>query len=104
VLVQRDNLFNITPQFGKSAGALIGKDQATITFISGVKATVVGSTSFPGGTVRFKGTVLFTSTSPASLGIVGGTGRYAHATGTVTEPATDSDPHNVRNTYRLKLP
>ncbi len=104
VLVQRDNLFNITPQLGKSAGALIGKDRATITLTSRVKATVAGTTTFPGGTVSFKGTVSFTSTRPAALQIVGGTGRYAHATGTVTEPATDSDPHNARNTYRLKLP
>jgi hypothetical protein len=104
VLVQRDNLFNITPQLGKSAGALIGTDRATITLSSRVTATVAGSTSFPGGTVRFRGTVSFTSTRPAALLIVGGTGRYVHATGTVTEPATDSDPHNARNTYRLKLP
>jgi len=27
VFVQRDNLFSITRQFGKSAGALIGKDR-----------------------------------------------------------------------------
>ena len=103
VLLQRDNLFNITPQLGKTAGALIGKDRATISLISQTKATVAGTTSFPGGTVRFRGTVSFTSTHPAALRIVGGTGRYARATGTVTEPATDSDPHNARNTYRLKL-
>ena len=104
VVAERDNLFNVARQLGKPAGALVGTDKATITFVSEAKATVAGSTSFPGGTITFRGKVSFTSTRPVSLRIVGGTGRYAHATGTVTEPATDNDPKNARNTYRITLP
>src|ERR1041384_2597034 len=104
VLVERDNLFNLARQLGKPAGALIGRDRATATFLSNTKAVVAGTTTFPGGTVAFRGTLSATSTRPVSLKIVGGTGRYAHATGTVTEPATDNDPKNARNTYRITLP
>jgi hypothetical protein len=104
VLVVHDRLFNLVRQFGKPAGALIGSDEGTITLGSGGKATVVGTTTLPGGTVRVKGTVFLTGTGPTSIRVVGGTGRYLRASGSETEPGTDRSPGSATNTYRLTLP
>jgi hypothetical protein len=104
VLHVRDRLYNRAPQFGKPSGALVGSDQGTVTFLSASKAIAVGSANFPGGTVRFKGTILLTSNRSWPLRVVGGTGRYAHAMGITTEPASDADPANATNIYRLVFP
>jgi len=103
VIVMRDNLFNRAPQLGRPAGAKIGTDLSRLRFLSGTVGVVVGSATFPGGTVRFKGRFSRTAKGLA-LTITGGTGRYAGARGTVTEPATDSDPQNATNTYHVRLP
>jgi hypothetical protein len=104
VIVERDNLFNVSRQLGKPAGTLIGTDRVTITLVTARTATIVGAATLLNGTVSFKGTVRLTDTQPISVRITGGTGRYAHAGGTMTEPGTDSDPSNAHNTYRITLP
>jgi Dirigent-like protein len=104
VVVQRDNLFNVVPQLGKPAGALVGTDRATITVINAKTALISGTATFLGSTLSFKDTIALTGTKPLSIRITGGTGRYRNAKGTMNEPGTDSDPNNARNTYRISLP
>ena len=103
-IVIRDNLFNRAPQLGKPAGAKVGTDQSKLTFLSGTRASVVGSARLPGGTVSFKGRLSTSATGVISLAITGGTGKYAGARGTVTEPASDNDASNATNTYHVILP
>jgi hypothetical protein len=103
VVVERDNLFNRVRQLGRGAGAKVGTDQVRVTFVNSRTANAVGSATFPGGTVRFKGRISAEG-STSSLTVTGGTGKYAGARGSVTEPASDSDPKNATNTYHLLLP
>ena len=104
ILVIRDNLFNRVAQLGRPAGVKVGADRSILTFVSGTAANLVGSASLPGGVVHFKGRVDQGATGILSMRITGGSGRFAGARGTVTEPASDSDPKNATNTYRLVLP
>jgi hypothetical protein len=101
VAVEHDDLFNTSSQFGKPAHALVGTDRATLTFLSKTSILVKGTARFPGGTVAFGGIAKETAaTVSLSLPVRGGTGRYAHAGGTVTAGGSAT---NV-NTYRLTLP
>jgi hypothetical protein len=99
VYVETDALFNVDPQFGKAARAQVGTDRATLTFRSATLVLVVGTAKLPGGTISFRGIVRFNATTAQSVTVVGGTGRYAHARGTVRS-GTQSEP---LNTYRLTL-
>jgi hypothetical protein len=103
VLVVRDRLVNLAPQLGRPTGASVGTDQARIRFLSAAEAEIVGSATFPAGSVRFRGRAAMHK-GKLVLSVTGGTGAYANARGTVVEPGTDSDPANARNTYRLSLP
>jgi hypothetical protein len=97
-LLMRDDLRNVTRQFGKSAGAVIGTDAAILTMTSKTAGTLVGIAVLPGGRVRIHG-VLHLKRASAPLVVDGGTGRYAHATGTLIVGAGA----NPLNTYRLTL-
>ena len=79
-VVMSDGLSNVLPQFGKPKGARIGVDVARVTYVREGVSRIVGITTFPDGTVRFEGTV---SAAGSRVRVVGGTGRYAGATGTV---------------------
>src|SRR4051794_1598739 len=103
VVVERDILFNRVRQLGLRAGAKVGTDQLRATFLNSRTANAVGSATFPGGTVRFQGRIA-AEASTSGLTVTGGTGKYAGARGSVTEPASDSDPKNATNTYHLLLP
>jgi hypothetical protein len=102
VILERDKLFNVVRQFGKPAGALVGSDHATITLVTATTATVSGTAVFPDGTITFKGTTHVISAAPTPIPIVGGTGRYKHAHGAISE--SGGDPSNARNTYKVTLP
>jgi hypothetical protein len=97
-LLERSRLLNVARQFGKPAGAVVGRDEALITLTSARAGTVEGVARFPGGTIRFRGVEQFAATAPIS--VTGGTGRYAHARGTLTIGKGDTP----LNTYRLSLP
>lgn len=94
-----DSLANLVPQFGKPKGAIVGADLARITFVREGVVRVVGIATFPDGTVRFEG-VLSSSTSAAR--VVGGTGRYAGATGTITVRDLPKQGEAV-NVYTIRL-
>jgi hypothetical protein len=104
VIVERDKLYNAARQFGKPVGALVGTDQAKITLLAGNTATLSGSASLPDGTLSFKATVHLISAGSTPIPIVGGTGRYAHARGSVTESSAAAGGNTALNTYKLTTP
>jgi hypothetical protein len=85
-----DRLYNAVPQFGKAKGALVGSDSATLTTLNGAQtAAFRGVARIPGGTVAVRGVV--TLAGQGSTNVVGGTGRFAKATGRVAVgPASKS--------------
>ena len=99
-LTVRDNLYNLVRQFGRRAGALVGRDRVTIRFKSATTATYVGTATLPDGTIRIRGVVA--KNDPPSV-VTGGTGRYAGAQGTMVEPGTSTNPNKAANVYRLVL-
>jgi hypothetical protein len=96
--IGRDKLINVVPQFGQKAGAVVGTDISTLTLTSRTTGTLTGTASVPGGTILFRGVGHLGVNIPAP--IVGGTGAFAGARGTVTAGAGNSPI----NTYRLSLP
>jgi hypothetical protein len=102
VIVERDRLVNAAPQFGKPAGASVGNDQVRLTILTPTTGSVVGTASFPDGTVKIAGRVTLTGT--ITIPVVGGTGRYALASGTYTEPTGGGGAAHELNVYRLRLP
>ena len=95
----RDRLINTKKQFGKPRGAVVGSDQAILVFTSPTSATFTGTTKLPGGTVRVHGVIHVSGPSTAGT-VDGGTGRYAHARGTIVIGSGT----NPLNTYHLTLP
>ena len=95
----RDNLLNVSRQFGKKAGAVVGTDSGVMTMTSKTAARVVGYATLPGGKIRFHGVLNFQGAYPPFT-VDGGTGRYARARGFLIV-GEGSNPINV---YHLKLP
>jgi hypothetical protein len=100
-VVDRDRLLNAVKQFGKKKGAVVGRDSTTTTFTSSHTATIKGTVKLPGGTLILGGELVGLTDGGLSVPVVGGTGRYAKARGTLTVGAGKS---RVLNTYRLVLP
>lgn len=96
----RDRLLNAAPQFGKRRGAVVGWDQGKLTYRTAHTATFAGKATLPGGTLRLSGAVYSTPSGGLVVPIVGGTGRYSGARGTLTVgPGRD----HVLNTYSFTL-
>jgi hypothetical protein len=75
-----DRLYNAVPQFGKAKGVLVGSDSATLTILAGGRtASFRGVARIPGGSVVVRGVVAIAG--QGSTKVVGGTGRFATATG-----------------------
>jgi hypothetical protein len=94
----RSRLFNVRQQFGKPAGALVGRDQALVTLSSARAGRVAGVATLPGGTIRFGGPIHLGAVE--SIPVTGGTGRYTKARGTLFI----GDGDTPLNTYHLRLP
>jgi hypothetical protein len=100
-VVGRDRLLNAKAQFGKKKGVVVGHDSSVTTFTSAHTATIRGTVTLPGGTLILRGEVIGLSNGGLTAPVVGGTGTYAHAHGTVTVGAGTK---RVLNTYLLILP
>jgi hypothetical protein len=98
-IVYRDNLTNPVRQFGRKKGAKVGSDRGVMTFTGPRSARYVGSTRLPGGTLKLRGKVTGIPNG-FSIPVVGGTGRYAGATGRLLVGPGER-PLNV---YELTLP
>jgi hypothetical protein len=92
----RDRLINVAKQFGKPAGAVVGRDEGVLVLTSATSGTFDGVTTLPGGTIRLHGVI---RNGTESFSIAGGTGKYAHARGTIVVGPGKSP----LNTYHLKL-
>lgn len=98
VIHARFRLLNAAPQFGRKVGTAVGKERSTYTFLSSTRATLSGSVTLPGGTIRYGGLGVVGSSAPVP--VVGGTGRYAGARGRLVVGAGKSP----LNTYYLTVP
>jgi hypothetical protein len=97
-----DRLYNLAPQFGKPNGAFVGTDSGISTVRQGGRsADFRGTARLPGGTIRVRGRYVVTGTLPL-LTVVGGTGRFARARGTVSITAL-AGKGRARNVFRLTL-
>ena len=95
-----DVLLNVGSQFGKFANQEVGTDSGTMTFTGTHTARMDGVTTLPGGTISFSGAVTVLPDNRLAVPIVGGTGKYAHASGTLlVGPGSKRAP----NTYSLTL-
>ena len=96
----RDRLLNAAARFGKKKGAVVGSDQGKLTYRTAHTATFAGSVRLPGGTLQLSGAVYSTPGGGLVVPIVGGTGKYADARGTLTVgPGRD----HVLNTYSFTI-
>ena len=96
----RDRLLNAAPQFGRRRGAVVGSDRGRLTYSTAHTATYKGTVTLPGGTMELAGSVYSTPAGGLVVPIVGGTGKYAYARGTLTVgPGKD----RVLNTYRITI-
>jgi hypothetical protein len=98
-LLLRSRLLNVRRQFGKPAGATVGRDQALIAMTSAKAGRIDGIATLPGGTIRFRGEIGSGGVA-GQLSVTGGTGRYVGARGTLIVGEGDSP----LNTYHLRLP
>jgi hypothetical protein len=96
----RDRLLNVTAQFGKKKGAVVGSDRGKLTYLTAHTATFTGRVMLPGGTLRLSGAVYGTAAGGLVVPILGGTGRYADARGTLT---VGSGRDRVLNTYSFTI-
>jgi hypothetical protein len=95
---QRNRLLNTSARFGRPKGAVVGSDHGTMTFTSAHAASYSGVVVLPGGTVKLKGTVVSLAGNMLVIPVVGGTGRFAHAHGSLL---VGSGGKRTLNTYRL---
>jgi hypothetical protein len=95
----KSRLLNLVPQFGKPKGAVVGSDQGTLTMISRNRGRSAGVAKLPGGTIRFRGSGKLGPR--VSLRVVGGTGDYAAARGTLV---VSQSGNTTYNTYALTIP
>jgi hypothetical protein len=93
-------LQNAVPQFNKPKGANVGTDRYVITAVAWQKITADFVTKFPGGTVHAHGAGK--AGSKPVVPIVGGTGNYAGATGSIEgQHLANGEKLNI---YRLQIP
>jgi len=92
-------LRNAVRQFNKPKGANVGTDRYVITTVAWQKVRVDFVTRFPGGTVHAHGVG---KPGSGKVPVVGGTGRYAGATG-VAEGRHLANGKKL-NIYRLRIP
>ena len=95
-LLLRDRLVNVARQFGKPPGAVVGRDEGVIVLTSPTSGTFEGVTTLPDGTIRLHGVI---RNGVLTFSVAGGTGRYAHARGTI-DVGSGKSP---LNTYHLRL-
>jgi len=105
VLRETSTLRNAVVQFGRPKGAIVGRDTwiTTIVIAPFGTASVKSTTSVPGGTIRGAGAVNFANTA-STFRVLGGTGRYANARGTISLRNLDANGKRGLGVYRLQLP
>jgi dirigent-like protein len=97
-------LRNAVAQLGRPKGALIGTGVAvgTVTSLAQVHIRVNLTAKLPGGTIRAAGT--YAAQRSLDVPVVGGTGAFADAGGTLRVDTFEPDARTALMTYRLRLP
>jgi hypothetical protein len=103
VLWAKSVLRNDVPQFGRPKGARVGGDTGTLTLVSAKLTDVKVAAKLPGGTLMASGRIPWEQGGSDLIPVVGGTGDFAGARGTVEAIDLD-DGLRTRNIYRLRLP
>ena len=105
VIREKSTLRNAVAQFGRPKGAIVGSDTwiATVVIPPFGKAEVQGTTTLPGGTIRATGAVTAAQTT-GIFRVVGGTGSYANARGTISLRNLNTNGSRGLSVYRLQLP
>jgi hypothetical protein len=93
-----DVLLNAAPQFGMDKNATVGSDKGRMTFTSKSTAKMNGVAKLPDGTIVFRGVVTVLPNNTITIPVIGGTGKYANASGTLL---VGSGTKTARNTYTL---
>jgi hypothetical protein len=101
VITGTDRLRNAVAQFGKPKGAIVGVDRYRTVFETAAVASVVTTTTLPGGTIRSRGTADFRLATNV-IRVVGGTGAFVGAKGTTEQRFLPGD--KALNIYRVRLP
>jgi hypothetical protein len=84
VVVSFDRLANAARQFGQPTGARVGHDRGEFTFLSPSRMRIDGWTTLPGGRMHVYGPMRPIGGGVLATNVVGGTGTFAGASGTVT--------------------
>jgi hypothetical protein len=96
-----DRLLNaVSGQFGKGQNEVVGSDEGTMTFTSASSARLDGVAHLPDGDIRFSGPVTVLANKSVVVPVVGGTGTYKRATGTLL---VGTGTKTSANTYRLVI-
>ena len=96
-----DKLTNQVAQFGKKKGALVGTDHAVERNVGSNRVVVDGIARLPGGTIHFKGELKIDSNGVAAVKVVGGTGDFQAAKGTVAIKNLTKDGKTALNVYSI---
>jgi hypothetical protein len=94
-------LRNAVAQFGKPKGAVVGSDSASQVLTSARSGTESGTTTLPGGVLKVKGVVRILRGGGIAVPVVGGSGRFAGAKGTMFVYGISGHPKLAINIYRL---
>jgi hypothetical protein len=97
-------LRNAVAQFGKPRNAVVGSDRGTLTLTSANSVRIDVTARLPGGTLRVRGPLRTLANGGQRYPVVGGTGRFAGARGTVTVRPLSGAGQRASNVYRLTLP
>jgi hypothetical protein len=103
-IFSRSRLRNAVPQFGRARNAVVGSDRGTLTFTSASAVRLDVTATLPGGTLRVRGPQRMLRDGGRRYPVVGGTGRFAGARGTVTVRPLSGTGSRASNVYRLTLP
>jgi hypothetical protein len=101
VVQERTTLSNAVAQFGRAKGAVVGSDVVnhTITAVGPpIRLSLKLTAKLPGGTLRG------TASGSPRIKVVGGTGAFANARGTLEVRDHNGSKPGVLNIYRLQLP
>jgi hypothetical protein len=96
------SLTNREPQFGQRSGAIVGVAYDTVTILPAHAVLVRERSVLPGGKIYSRARVSRALGAARPLDVVGGTGRYTGARGSVSQQVIGRLA--VNETYRLRLP